>query len=141
MPKFSRNDKIRLVNNPSKIGVIRDDEPNIKENGRITWVVKFDNGRVQNVPEEELELYETIEDLTLSEMVQEQRFSYISDVQRVLSETKINGNLSDILYSMDLTNTDFNAYQFKPVLKIINSPSNAILVADEVGLGKLLKQG
>ena len=141
MPKFSRNDKIRLVNNPSKIGVIRDDEPNIKENGRITWVVKFDNGRVQNVPEEELELYETIEDLTLSEMVQEQRFSYISDVQRVLSETKINGNLSDILYSMDLTNTDFYAYQFKPVLKIINSPSNAILVADEVGLGKTIEAG
>jgi hypothetical protein len=37
---------------------------------------------------------------------------------------------------MDTTNTDFYAYQFKPVLSFLESSSNGLLIADEVGLGK-----
>jgi hypothetical protein len=37
---------------------------------------------------------------------------------------------------MDTTNTDFYPYQFKPVIKFLNAPSNGMLIADEVGLGK-----
>ena len=44
-------------------------------------------------------------------------------------------------YSMESANTQFLAYQFKPVIKIINSPSNSILIADEVGLGKTIEAG
>ena len=44
-----------------------------------------------------------------------------------------------MIYSMEATNTDF-AFQFKPVVKLINSPSNA-LIADEVGLGKTIEAG
>ncbi|MDG6920638.1 MAG: DEAD/DEAH box helicase [Nitrososphaerota archaeon] len=34
---------------------------------------------------------------------------------------------------------DFNAYQFRPLLKYLRSPSRRILVADEVGLGKTIE--
>lgn len=140
MQKFTQGSKVRLVNNPSKIGTIRDENPMVR-NERVLWKVQFGNGKVEIIPEEHLELYDSIEALTLPEMIQKQRFSSVGDVQQILSETKINGNLSDIIYSMDLTNTDFYAYQFKPVCKIINSPSNAILIADEVGLGKTIEAG
>lgn len=46
-----------------------------------------------------------------------------------------------MLYSMGTTNTDFYAHQFKPVMKIINSASNSVLIADEVGLGKTIEAG
>ena len=99
MQKFTQGNKVRLVNNPSKIGTIRDDHPMVRNN-RVLWNVQFGNGKVEIIPEEHLELYDVIEALTLPEMIQKQRFSSVGDVQQILSETKINGNLSDIIYSM-----------------------------------------
>ena len=42
---------------------------------------------------------------------------------------------------MEATETDFYAYQFKPVIKLMNSPTDALLIADEVGLGKTIEAG
>src|SRR3546814_5740406 len=42
---------------------------------------------------------------------------------------------------MDTTNTQFHAYQCKPVLSFLDSPSNGLLIADEVGLGKTSEAG
>ena len=46
-----------------------------------------------------------------------------------------------MLYSMEATETDFYAHQFKPVLKILRSPTDSLLIADEVGLGKTIEAG
>jgi hypothetical protein len=37
--------------------------------------------------------------------------------------------------------TDLQAYQFKPVLKLLESPYGRMFVADEVGLGKTIEAG
>lgn len=42
---------------------------------------------------------------------------------------------------MDASNTEFFPYQFKPVLNFLDSPSQGILIADEVGLGKTIEAG
>jgi SNF2 family DNA or RNA helicase len=42
---------------------------------------------------------------------------------------------------MEATNTDFHAYQFKRVVKILNSASKGLLIADEAGLGKTIEAG
>lgn len=46
-----------------------------------------------------------------------------------------------MVYSLSATDTEFHAHQFKPVLKMLGSPTGALLVADEVGLGKTIEAG
>ncbi len=62
-------------------------------------------------------------------------------LRRTLTRLRVTGRLSDVVYSMEATKTDFYAYQFKPVIKLMNSPTDALLIADEVGLGKTIEAG
>ncbi len=102
-------------------------------------LVQFPDGR-QWKPENQLELV-TSERLNPLEMLSKQKLGRPIDLRKTLTHAKITGKLADVIYSMEATNTDFYAYQFKPVLKILESPSNGILVADEVGLGKTIEAG
>lgn len=136
---FNLGDTVVLKSNPSKIGIVHG--PSKERLHRTIWPIKFTNGILQQIPEDQLELYKTIESYTLPDLIRMNKFSSANDVRQIITQTRINGNLSNIIYSMDVTNTDFYAYQFKPVCKIINSPSNSILIADEVGLGKTIEAG
>ncbi len=62
-------------------------------------------------------------------------------LRRNLLHEKLQGRLSTLLYSMEASKTQFLAFQFKPVLKLLDSPTNGILIADEVGLGKTIEAG
>lgn len=62
-------------------------------------------------------------------------------LRRLLLHHRLTGRLRDVIYSMDVTDTDFHAYQFKPVVKLLSSPSQGLLIADEVGLGKTIEAG
>lgn len=63
------------------------------------------------------------------------------DLRRTLIHVRLTGKLADLIYSMEATNTDFYAYQFKPVIKLLKAPTNSILIADEVGMGKTIEAG
>jgi hypothetical protein len=63
------------------------------------------------------------------------------DIALRLSFLKLTNGLSDTLYSVGSSKTVFRAYQFKPVLRVINSLHNRLLIADEVGLGKTIEAG
>ena len=47
----------------------------------------------------------------------------VADLRRILTHVRLTGRLSDLIYSLETTNTDFYAYQYKPVLKMLESPN------------------
>ena len=61
------------------------------------------------------------------------------DLRRILTLAKIKGDLTNVFYSMEASNTDFYPHQFKPVLKFVESTVGRMLIADEVGLGKTIE--
>src|SRR3546814_17369863 len=69
------------------------------------------------------------------------KLSAPTDLRRALTHLRMTGRLADMIYSMGATNTEFHAYQFKPVLKLLNAHSRGLLIADEVGIGQTLETG
>ena len=64
---FNIGDVVVLKSNPSKIGTIHG-ASKIRLN-RTIWPIKFNNGILQQIPEDQLELQQTIESYTLPDLI------------------------------------------------------------------------
>src|SRR5262245_14903440 len=78
---------------------------------------------------------------TMDSEVKAGRYGTVEDLRRRVTFEKLRGTLTDVFYSMKTSEIDFYAHQFKPVLRFIESATNRLLIADEVGLGKTIEAG
>ena len=77
--------------------------------------------------------------ITIEDRLKAGHFGTLRDLQRLITYEKLKGVLHEVIYSMEAAQIDFYPYQFKPVLKFINSPTERLIIADEVGLGKTIE--
>ena len=101
--------------------------------------VQFTTG-TKTIPIDQLELVPSTTE-TASNRLRSGSFNNVRDLRRHLAHVRLSGRMSDMLYSLESTDTDFYAHQFKPVLKMLDSPTGHLLIADEVGLGKTIEAG
>jgi superfamily II DNA or RNA helicase len=131
-------DYVRLKTDPTRAGVVQPGEK--VQAGRRMLPVQFPDGRVSWLPDAALEAVPPVAP-PLADRFGAGRFVDPEWLRRTLARIRVTGRLSDVVYSMEATETDFYAYQYKPVLKLLNSPTDALLIADEVGLGKTIEAG
>ena len=137
MIAFKFGEKVRLVSNPDRIGVVLDDGGD-PEPGKV--LVQFLDGdeafvrltSLQTVPRE-------IESPT--RQIQSGQYRKAKNLRDAITSHRLSGRLANLIYSLNTTNTHFLAYQFKPVIQFLESANRGILIADEVGLGKTIEAG
>ena len=134
---FEAGQQVRLKHDPGRVGVVTN---RTRTRGDIRRLqVRFANG-AQYVPEDQLEGVRSEGDDPL-DLLTRGRIGDAADLRRAVTHARLTGRLADVIYSMDTTGTDFYAHQFKPIVKLMNSVSRGILIADEVGLGKTIEAG
>lgn len=134
---FEDSQRVRLRNDPSIVGLIVGSPMTM--NGRDFYKVRSVVGVEDMLPGSQLELVPG--DIDPFADLRARRWSAPSDLGRILTHVRLTGKLADLIYSMESSNTIFHAYQFKPVVKLLNSATKGLLIADEVGLGKTIEAG
>ena len=131
-------DRVRLIDNPSRIGRLTSDPPT-GEGSRRRLIVEFPDG-IELLLAGSLERVEA-ETTNPDLLMARGHYGGASHLRGAITVARLSGKLANLIYSLNTTNTKFLPYQFKPVLQFLDSPSRGILIADEVGLGKTIEAG
>lgn len=135
MAKFQIGESVIHINSNEK-GIVKEIFPSAR--GRQLYLVSINN-EIKNCLESNL-----IPDTDLSDPFQRLKqgiFGSFLDFSKINTSFKIQNTSNNTISSLKASNTIFKAYQFKPLLKFLNSENRRILVADEVGLGKTIEAG
>lgn len=113
--------KVRYRADPSVVGWVIEIEG---DNASV-----FIDGSVKLVPCAELEPVPVLTEMSPR------------DLRNYLTWRRLEHPLTDQLYSYKASRTDLYYHQFLPVKKILESPDQRLLIADEVGTGKTIEAG
>jgi SNF2 family DNA or RNA helicase len=103
--------------------------------------VAWAGGKIDFEPILSLKEFEIAQDDSFESIVSRGRYGQIDEFRSLMTFEKLQGDLSNVMYSMRTAEIDFFAHQFVTVLKFVNSPLSRLLIADEVGLGKTIEAG
>jgi superfamily II DNA or RNA helicase len=95
-------------------------------------------GRIVTVSESELE---PIPEVASTQSWLLEKPASPESFSAMVTRAKLNRGVTDALFSYGVTKTIINPFQFKPVLKYLDSAMERMLIADEVGLGKTIEAG
>jgi len=105
-----------------------------------TFKVQFDAYTQKSYSGLNLESLDNV-DPDLSALFRLGNFASHSDFLFALTHRKLTDQFSDALLSYNAARIQIEPYQFKPLLKLMQSPHRRLLIADEVGLGKTIEAG
>ncbi len=132
---FRINDNVFIKRKPDIKGII----VHIKDiGGKKYYTVKIDDYE-EFYAESDLKIYKT-EYTSIEEKVKNNISIPFDDFKRNLLFAKIQYNLSGIFFE-NSSSADFLPYQFRPLMKILDSDTGRLLIADEVGVGKTIEAG
>lgn len=114
------------------------DEP-VQDGGEYWYRVRFGQ-RVENVPEEDLDAIRE-PDETLQTLAAAGKWGRLQAVRCALGIERITNTNRSTIYAFQSQRILFEPYQYKPLLKVLDSPDRRVLIADEVGLGKTIEAG
>ena len=121
-------------------GLVGESTGRVRDDGDGLMVqVRFPGQQPRFEMAEDLEPAEV--ELDDMEQVLAGRFASATHLRKRLTSVQLAGQISEMIYSLDTTETQFMPHQFKPLLALLDSPSKGVLIADEVGLGKTIEAG
>ena len=109
------------------------------DGGEYWYRVRFKK-RTDIVVQEDLEprgdSAETIDQLAI-----QGRWGRLQAFRTALTVERIESDNRSTVFAFKSQRILFEPYQYKPLLKILDSPDRRLLIADEVGLGKTIEAG
>jgi superfamily II DNA or RNA helicase len=132
--------EVRRLDNPGKVGLATGQQRE-RPSGLYIQIKWHQDGSTDYVAEDQVE---EVDDSILGdpyEAINSRKIGRSSDFRRTLTQIHLAGRLANLVYSMGITQTDFYAHQYKPLMTLLDSPANGLLIADEVGLGKTIEAG
>jgi len=132
--------EVRRLDNPAKVGSTTGQQRE-RSSGLYIQIKWHQDGSTDYVAEDQVE---RVDDSNLTDpydAINAQKIGRSSDFRRNLTQIHLAGRLANLVYSMGITQTDFYAHQYKPLMTLLDSPASGLLIADEVGLGKTVEAG
>lgn len=132
--------EVRRLDNPGKVGSTTGQQRE-RSSGLYIQIKWHQDGSTDYVAEDQVE---RVDDSNLTDpydAINAQKIGRSSDFRRSLTQIHLAGRLANLVYSMGITQTDFYAHQYKPLMTLLDSPASGLLIADEVGLGKTVEAG
>jgi SNF2 family DNA or RNA helicase len=134
---FQIDDWVIDTHNPSLRGQYTGESR--KSGSHLMVQLRYPDGTLKYRPVNALEAVSASGGASIDDRLASGHFGKLRDLQRLITYEKLKGTLHEVVYSMEAAQIDFYPYQFKPVLKFINSPTERLIIADEVGLGKTIE--